>query len=133
MLVAENNPNQAKPTTTASEAPMLIPSTPGSASGLRVTPCMTAPERPSAAPTTTARTVRGIRLVTAASPTVSCDPPRAATISDQPTSREPTATEATISATRTATTTASHSTRTDPGRRTRAAPGVGTESTCVTV
>ena len=85
------------PATTASEAPMLIPRTPGSASGLRVTPCMTAPESPSAAPTSTARTVRGIRLVTAASPMVSDEPPRAATMSDQPTSREPTATEATMS------------------------------------
>ena len=73
---------------------MLMPSTPGSASGLRVTPCMTAPESPSAAPTTTAMSVRGIRLVTAASAMVSDDPPSAATTSDQPTGREPIATEA---------------------------------------
>ncbi|CAM5298855.1 hypothetical protein SCALM49S_06894 [Streptomyces californicus] len=45
---------------------MLTPRMPGSASGLRVTPCMTPPARPSAAPMTTARTVRGMRLVAAA-------------------------------------------------------------------
>ena len=132
MLVAENSPNQAIPATTASDAPMLIPRTPGSASGLRVTPCMTAPESPSAAPTTAARTVRGIRLVTAAWPMLSDDPPRAATMSDQSTSREPTATEAAMSATSTATTTRSHSTRTDPGRRTTAAPGAGSVRSAVT-
>ena len=38
------SPNQAIPTTTAREAPVLIPRMPGSASGLRVTPCITAPE-----------------------------------------------------------------------------------------
>ena len=80
----------AMPVTTASEAPMLTPRTPGSASGLRVTPCMTAPARPSAAPTSTASSVRGIRLVTAAWPMVVRAPPSAATMSDQPTSREPT-------------------------------------------
>ena len=54
------------PTTTASDAPMLTPRMPGSASGLRVTPCMT--RRPARAPRrrARARTVRGIRLTTAA-------------------------------------------------------------------
>ncbi len=37
------------------------PSTPGSASGLRNSPCSTAPERPSAAPTIKAQAMRGAR------------------------------------------------------------------------
>ncbi len=58
-----DSPKNAMPMTTASDAPMLTPRMPGSASGLRVTPCITAPDSPSAAPTSTASTVRGIRLV----------------------------------------------------------------------
>ena len=38
------------PVTTASAAPALTPMMPGSASGLRATPCMAAPARPSAPP-----------------------------------------------------------------------------------
>ena len=48
--------------TTASDAPELTPRMPGSASGLRVTPCITAPDSPSAAPTSSASSVRGIRF-----------------------------------------------------------------------
>ena len=47
--------------TTASDAPASIPRIPGSANGLRVTPCITAPDRPSATPTSTPSTVRGTR------------------------------------------------------------------------
>lgn len=63
--VCVHNPNHAMPITTASEAPMLTPRMPGSAKGLRVTPCITAPARPSAAPTSIASTVRGMRLAIA--------------------------------------------------------------------
>src|SRR5471032_714858 len=48
---------------TASAAPELIPSNPGSASGLRNNPCITAPELASAQPTTTASNTRGRRTV----------------------------------------------------------------------
>ena len=54
-------PKTAMPATTAKAAPALTPSRPGSASGLRVTPCMTAPARPRAAPTTRPSSVRGTR------------------------------------------------------------------------
>ena len=47
--------------TTDRDAPALTPRRPGSARGLRVSPCMTTPATASAAPTMTARTVRGIR------------------------------------------------------------------------
>ncbi len=43
-------------------APALTPMIPGSASGLRVTPCRIAPPRPRAAPTVTPRIVRGTRI-----------------------------------------------------------------------
>ena len=55
----------AAPRTMASAAPSAAvadtPSTPGSASGLRNSPCMTAPASPRAAPTTRAQTARGAR------------------------------------------------------------------------
>src|SRR5690625_7063229 len=54
-----------------------MPRIPGSASGLRVTPCMTAPETLRAAPTMTASRVRGMRLATAAGPKPSVEPPNA--------------------------------------------------------
>ena len=47
--------------TMASAAPALIPRIPGSASGLRVSPCMSAPASPSAAPTSRPMSVRGTR------------------------------------------------------------------------
>ena len=49
------------PTTTASAAPASTPRMPGSASGLRVTPCMTPPASPRAPPTPRPRSVRGTR------------------------------------------------------------------------
>ena len=48
---------------TASAAPLLMPSRPGSASGLRNSPCITQPERASAAPTSRASSTRGRRMV----------------------------------------------------------------------
>ena len=47
--------------TTAHDAPASMPSSPGSASGLRVWPCIRAPATPSAMPTAIASTVRGTR------------------------------------------------------------------------
>src|SRR6476469_6237786 len=47
--------------TTAVAAPALTPSRPGSANGLRVSACMTAPAIPRARPTAIPSTVRGIR------------------------------------------------------------------------
>ena len=47
--------------TTANAAPALMPRIPGSASGLRVTPCISAPAPPSAAPTSSPSSVRGTR------------------------------------------------------------------------
>ena len=49
------------PRITATAAPALIPSNPGSASGLRVTACMMAPAVPRAIPAMIATIVRGIR------------------------------------------------------------------------
>src|SRR5215213_10269756 len=63
-------PNQAMASTTASEAPAVTPSRPGSPSGLRVCPCMSAPATPSARPTSSPSAVRGTRsrrTITAAS------------------------------------------------------------------
>lgn len=54
-------PNKEIPTAIAAAAPELIPSRPGSASGLRVRDCMIVPAVPSASPTTTAFSARGIR------------------------------------------------------------------------
>ena len=47
--------------TIANAAPALMPRMPGSASGLRVSPCMQAPASPSAPPTASASRVRGSR------------------------------------------------------------------------
>ncbi len=46
---------------TATAAPALMPSSPGSAKGLRVTACITAPATPKARPARIATIVRGIR------------------------------------------------------------------------
>ncbi len=54
--------------TTANAAPALMPRIPGSASGLRVTPCISAPAAPSAAPTSSPSSVRGTR----SSRTITC-------------------------------------------------------------
>lgn len=47
--------------TIANAAPCVTPSSPGSASGLRVWPCMSAPATPSAIPARTPRAVLGTR------------------------------------------------------------------------
>ena len=47
--------------TTAADAPALTPSSPGSASGLRVSACISAPASPSATPTAIPSSVRGTR------------------------------------------------------------------------
>src|ERR1700679_2305200 len=47
--------------TAPNAAPAETPSRPGSAKGLRVTPCSTAPDNPNAAPTSSASTARGRR------------------------------------------------------------------------
>jgi hypothetical protein len=67
--LAGTKPNRKAPPTTATAAPALMPSTPGSASGLRATPCRIAPPSASAAPTRIASRVRGSRIsrMTAAS------------------------------------------------------------------
>ena len=66
-----DNPKNTIPIATASEAPAETPRIPGSASGLRVTACIVAPDTDSAAPTSNASTVRGTRLMTAARPSAS--------------------------------------------------------------
>ncbi len=105
-------PNQTIPMTTASDAPMFTPRIPGSASGLRVTPCMIAPASPSAAPAISASTVRGRRTATAASATVSTRPLSPPRISANETSRVPMATDNAHSSTRSASTVPSHAIRT---------------------
>lgn len=54
-------PNMLMAVTTAADAPPLTPSRWGSASGLRVADCITAPAAPSALPTNRPSTVRGTR------------------------------------------------------------------------
>ncbi|MNT04791.1 hypothetical protein D3C72_1393830 [compost metagenome] len=104
-------PNQTMPMTTASDAPMFTPRMPGSASGLRVTPCMMAPASPSAAPESRASSVRGRRTATAASATVSTRPLSPPRISAKETSRVPMATESAQSNARSASTAPSHAVR----------------------
>ena len=59
--------------TAPSAAPLETPSKAGSASGLRVKPCSTAPDRPNVAPTIKASTLRGRRTSCTISPArVSC-------------------------------------------------------------
>ena len=55
---------KAIPQTTNNDAPVLTPSMLGSAIGLRVTACISAPETPSAAPQSKLKTVREILLRT---------------------------------------------------------------------
>ncbi|MNV91713.1 hypothetical protein D3C71_1862380 [compost metagenome] len=59
---------KAIPQTTNKEAPVLTPSMLGSAIGLRVTACISAPETPSAAPQHKPNTVRDSRLCTILAP-----------------------------------------------------------------
>ncbi|CNT56645.1 Uncharacterised protein [Salmonella enterica subsp. enterica serovar Bovismorbificans] len=54
-------PNSAAPSTMAKLAPLLTPRIPGSASGLRVSVCMSAPARPNAPPASNPASVRGKR------------------------------------------------------------------------
>ena len=61
-------PSTVTATAAASAAPALTPGMPGSASGLRVTPCMTAPASPSDTPPMSPIRVRGPRT----SRTISC-------------------------------------------------------------
>lgn len=90
-------PTVAMPRTTAIEAPALSPRIPGSASGLRVIPCITAPARPREAPTSSASTVRGTRPCTAASAIESgSGAVSAGQISPSGISREPYTSERTI-------------------------------------
>ena len=60
-------PVAAQALTTPRAAPALTPRIPGSARGLRVSACMTAPARPSAHPTTRPAMVRGTRIRTTTS------------------------------------------------------------------
>src|SRR5699024_3634252 len=110
--------------TTAREAPVVTPRIPGSATGLRVTPCITAPETASPAPASRASRVRGMRRATAAWSKPSADPDSAATRSCSCTSREPNAIDATTSAARRATSAAATAARTSRGRRRALVPSV---------
>lgn len=57
--VAPEAPSQAVAATMLAEAPALMPRRPGSASGLRETPCMRVPATARQSPARTPRTVRG--------------------------------------------------------------------------
>ena len=59
--VADPTPRSEMAITTAKAAPALMPRVPGSASALRVVPCISAPAAPSAAPTSSPSSVRGTR------------------------------------------------------------------------
>src|SRR5262245_58936448 len=89
--------------TAPSDAPADTPSRPGSASGLRVRPCSTAPHRPSVAPTAIARTVRGsLSSVTISDARVALDDNRpfhisAGLIQTRPASRDTTEIAARVS------------------------------------
>src|SRR5699024_7262372 len=88
-------PKKAIPETTASDAPDRTPKMPGSAKGLRVTPCKVVPDIASAAPTNNAMTVRGKRVVAAACSAVSVAPPIAASASSIEMDRTPNITDKT--------------------------------------
>ena len=60
--VAGATPNKARAEATPSDAPEALPSRNGSASGLRNSPCATAPARPSKAPASQAPRLRGRRM-----------------------------------------------------------------------
>src|SRR5687768_3240727 len=57
----EEIPSTPTDRTTAKAAPALTPRMPGSANGLRVSACISAPDRPRAAPVARPRAVRGRR------------------------------------------------------------------------
>ena len=116
-VVGEVIEKNAIPVTTARAAPLVTPRMPGSASGLRVTPCITAPDSPSAAPISRASSVRGTRFCTAACAMPVSSPVNADTMSDQPTSRAPKATEARAMTAATTTATANQASRDATGRR----------------
>lgn len=59
--LSEVAPKKLMAETTAAAAPALTPRMPGSASGLRVSACITAPDRPSPSPTISPSRVRGMR------------------------------------------------------------------------
>src|SRR5699024_9972880 len=129
--VAVVSVNQAMPITTAREAPVVTPRMPGSAIGLRVTPCITAPETASPAPASRASRVRGMRRATAAWSKPSADPDRAARMSFSSTSREPNATETATSTTSRATSPAAAAARTSRGRRRALVPGVAASTVAI--
>ncbi len=85
--------NSATPTITASAAPALIPSRPGSASELRVSACISAPATPSAAPASSATRVRGRRSSRTTRWRSSCGSTacRASRVTARGTGREPSA------------------------------------------
>ena len=60
---AEPPPATSTTMATPNEAPLVVPSTNGSASGLRNTVCMCTPQRPSAPPASRAAIIRGRRAV----------------------------------------------------------------------
>src|SRR5690625_3083760 len=95
--------------TTNRDAPALIPSRPGSASGLRVTPCISVPARPRAAPTSSPTAVRGSRWsrTTLWSLSPGTRAVRASTTAPSGTSRAPSARLATTTRRRTRTATPS--------------------------
>ena len=123
--VGEVIEKNAIPVTTARAAPLVTPRMPGSASGLRVTPCITAPDSPSAAPISRARSVRGTRFCTAACAMPASSPVNADTISSQPTSRAPKAIEARATRAATTSATANQVSRDAAGRRAVATSGGG--------
>ena len=88
-------PKVAVVATTAKAAPALIPSTPGSARGLRVIACMTEPARPSAPPPRRAASVRGTRRLTTTCASWLVPPlTRASQTTESAMCREPRASEA---------------------------------------
>src|SRR6478609_11100319 len=100
------------PVTTARAAPALTPMMPGSASGLRATPCMAAPARPRALPANRPRTARGIRAWTTAwSPFAGSNAASACHTVPRGTSRAPTASDAPAMSTSTTTAAASQAAR----------------------
>ena len=101
---------KAMDATIAKDEPVLMPRIPGSAIGLRVTACMSAPETARAAPAARAAAVRGNRSATAAAPRSPPGPVSPCRISSRPTTLAPKAIEH------------SAATTTSPVSRTRTAP-----------
>jgi hypothetical protein len=91
----EETPSTEIASTTANAAPALMPRIPGSASALRVTPCISAPAAPSAAPTSSPSSVRGRRRSrTIAWASLPPEPVNAPTTCPNGSEREPTASDA---------------------------------------